>query len=493
MLRATEKLRTTGCIEIAEETGTNVLLNLLSLSLSSSSRALRSIIFLFLCFTCIFSSVGVAAVVPAQTQDPAKILASVKIKGTKRFNEEDVIAASGLQIGRAVSDEEFKKAARTLGDTGAFTDIAYSFTYSSAGTRLELQLSDAAKFLPARFEDFVWFTDDQLDKAIRAHAPLFHGELPAFGRMADEVSDALQTLLVQNSIPGRVDYLRTPGAGGDIESFNYSVADVLVRIRNIEFTGIAATEAPLLEAAAQKMLDREYSRSRMNALVERQLLPILRARGFLKASFGLPQPIVVKGASESNSEANGAEAAANNEETRHRTIVDVHLAAVQGLQYKLSGVDWSGNHEFSTEQLQAMVHLKPGQPANMVQLGENLAEVRTLYGSRGYVNATVKIDAQFDDAASAVKLRIEVKEDSVYHMGDLEFRGLDNSLTAKLREAWRIRQGEVFDATYLDQYLPVAHKLLPTSLDWEVVSHVTPNIRDKTVDVDLQYSVKAPK
>ena len=39
-------------------------------------------------------------------------------------------------------------------------------------------------------------------------------------------------------------------------------------------------------------------------------------------------------------------------------------------------------------------------------------------------------------------------------MGDLEFRGLDNSLTAKLRNAWKIRPGEVYDATYLSEYLP---------------------------------------
>jgi hypothetical protein len=78
-------------------------------------------------------------------------------------------------------------------------------------------------------------------------------------------------------------------------------------------------------------------------------------------------------------------------------------------------------------------------------------------------------------------------------MGELEFRGLDNSLTAKLRNAWKIRQGDVFDATYLSEYLPVAHKLLPSGLDWDVASHVTANVRDKTVDVDLIYSVKAPK
>ena len=78
-------------------------------------------------------------------------------------------------------------------------------------------------------------------------------------------------------------------------------------------------------------------------------------------------------------------------------------------------------------------------------------------------------------------------------MGELEFRGLDNSLMAKLRAAWKLRAGEVYDATYLNEYLPAAQKLLPANLDWEVSPHVTANIRDKTVDVDLIYAVKAPK
>jgi outer membrane protein assembly factor BamA len=90
-------------------------------------------------------------------------------------------------------------------------------------------------------------------------------------------------------------------------------------------------------------------------------------------------------------------------------------------------------------------------------------------------------------------IRLEVKEGPVYHMGELEFRGLDNSLMAKLRAAWKIRQGEVYDSTYLSEYLPAAQKLLPSNLDWDVTPHVTANIRDKSVDVDLIYSVKAPK
>ena len=77
-------------------------------------------------------------------------------------------------------------------------------------------------------------------------------------------------------------------------------------------------------------------------------------------------------------------------------------------------------------------------------------------------------------------------------MGDLEFRGLDNGLTAKLRNAWKIRPGEIYNSTYLSEYLPAAQRLLPPTLDWEVSPHVTPNVRDKTVDVDLIYTAKAP-
>ena len=109
------------------------------------------------------------------------------------------------------------------------------------------------------------------------------------------------------------------------------------------------------------------------------------------------------------------------------------------------------------------------------------------------MTATITPDSEFDDAASTVTIHLDVKEGYAYHMGELEFRGLDNSLTAKLRSAWKIRPGEIYDSTYLSEYLPAAQKLLPPALDWEVSPHVTANVRDKSVDVDLIYSVKAPK
>src|SRR5215472_16134901 len=140
----------------------------------------------------------------AQAPTSQRQLISIKVTGNKRFSENAIIAASGLQIGSVVTEDDFKKAATRLGAYGILSDVAYTYSFSSTGTKLELQVTEAPKFVPARFEDFVWFSDEELLKRIQERAPLFNGELPLSGRLADQVSDILQALLVENSIPGHV-------------------------------------------------------------------------------------------------------------------------------------------------------------------------------------------------------------------------------------------------------------------------------------------------
>ena len=434
---------------------------------------------------CLGSSVSAAV----QTQKPisqmpasARQLIGVKVTGSKRFAEQDIVAATGLQLGTPVNEDDFKRAARRLGDTGVFTDITYSYSYSSAGTKLEFHVVDADKFVPVRFEDFVWFSDADLLHRIKEHAPLFDGELPLSGRLPEEVSDVLQAMLVEKSIPGHVEYERVGKSDGPVEAILYRVADVLIQIRDVEFVGAGEAELPALTAASKRVFEREYSRTVLRSLIEKQLLPVYYSRGYLKASFGDPQPEVVKQPS-----------ASNDQGPRNLTIVDVSFPVTPGQQYKLKSLQWSGNEAIPTDTLAKMVRLEPGQAANMVRLGDSLSEVQKLYGSKGFVTASITPQPSFDETAGSVAITLEVKEGPVFHMGDLEFRGLDNGLTAKLRNTWKIRPGEVYNSTYLSEYLPAAQRLLPPTLDWEVSPHVTANVKDKTVDVDLIYSAKAPK
>ena len=254
-------------------------------------------------------------------------------------------------------------------------------------------------------------------------------------------------MLVENSIPGHVEYERVSKSEAPVKPFVYRVADVLIQIRNVEFVGAGEAELPALTAASRRVFDREYSRTILRSLIEKQLLPVYYSRGNLKASFGDPQPKVVKQPS-----------AANDEGPRNLTIVDVSFPVTPGQQYKLKSLLWSGNEAIPTDTLAKMVRLEPGHAANMVRLGDSLAEIQKLYGSKGYVTASITPQPSFDDAAGTVAITLEVKEGPVFHMGDLEFRGLDNGLTAKLRNAWKIRPGEIYNSTYLSEYLPARPK-----------------------------------
>jgi outer membrane protein assembly factor BamA len=413
-------------------------------------------------------------------------LIDVKVTGSKRFTSEEVAAASGLPLGTTVDDEAFRKAARQLGESGVFNDISYSYSYSSAGTRLDFKVTDADKFVPAHFLDFVWFTDQELAQKVHQHAPLFHGELPINGRLPDQVSDILQALLVENSIPGHVEYLKTPGPNGQLASVEYGVYNVVIRIHHVGFSGAGASELPLLEAGAEKLSGRDYYRALLSGFDEHVVLPLYHERGYLKASCAPQQPKVVK-------ETGPGTSPDTADDKQALTLLDVTIAITPGVQYKTTGWNWSGNENVPTADLQPLLHVKTGEPANTVQLEDDLRAVQQLYSSRGYITATIKGNAEFDEAASTVRYELVVTEGSVYRMGELEFRGIDNSLTAKLRAAWKIRPGDVYDATYLKEFLPQARRLLPPTIDWDVAPHVTAIAKDKTVDVDLEYTAKAPK
>ena len=64
----------------------------------------------------------------AQMPPSARQLIAIKVTGSKRFPEQAIADATGLQMGAAVNDDDFKKAARRLGDMGVFTEIAYTFS-----------------------------------------------------------------------------------------------------------------------------------------------------------------------------------------------------------------------------------------------------------------------------------------------------------------------------------------------------------------------------
>ena len=394
-------------------------------------------------------------------------LASVEVKGTQRYTGDDVLAACGLQLGQPVKEDDFQKATESLGRTGLFSNASFSYSYSSSGAKLELQLTDSDQLVPARFENFVWWPDQELLAKLHEQVPLFKGLLPLTGEMADQVSNALQTLLIERKIKGVADYTQIGPQNGPISAVLFTVGGRTIRIQKVSFTGASTEELGHLEEAAKPLLNAEYSRAKIENEERLSFRVFYLQTGHLKVGF------------------QGGDIKVSHE-TEDETSVDVTIHVTPGLQYKLADITWTGNKSFSLEQLQPLIHLKAGEPADAVELDKDLNEASALYGTKGYMAAKVIATPTMDDSTASVHYDLKVEEGDVYKMGDLEVRGLDEKARNKMVFDWKLLEGQIYDSSYLQRFLNDSAKDLPQDVHWSVTAHQAVN-DDQTVDVSLLY------
>ena len=425
-------------------------------------RVLLLFPFLIFCVTLLAQSSGKATVT-------YKLL-SIKVKGLAHFQEDQITKASGLKLGQFVGEEDFKQALAKLGDTGLFTNLTYSYHYSNAGCDLEIEASENGKLLPIVFENFVWFSDDQLLNLLRARVPLFDGRLPEGGNLADQVTDALNAVLAERNISGKADYLRSAAkVNGPIDSYVYKVTFHAVVVRNVDFPGAAQAEIPALQAANQ-LAGQDYLRSKVGPQVKFNFLPVYLSRGYLKAKFGDPQ---VKVASDIA-----------------QTLVDLSIPVVPGIQFKLTQIGWSGNQAFASNKLQELIHLKGGLPANAVQLDQDLEAVQKLYGTKGYLMAQVKPVPSLDDAQATVSYQLSVIEGDQFRMGDLMIDGIDRVAVKNMTAQWEMKKGDVYDNSYPRRFFQVIYRDVGLARSYSFSMRETMNRQDKTVSLALHFSPK---
>ncbi|HLW88182.1 MAG TPA: POTRA domain-containing protein [Terriglobales bacterium] len=408
---------------------------------------------------------------PAPKELPASAyqLLAIKVTGSERYKPEDIAAATGLQLGQTVHEEDFRAGVRILGDSGAFVDVAFSFDYSAKGTKGEFHVKDSPDFVPARFENFVWFSNRDLAEKLHARVPLFHGELPIRGDLVDQVSLALQAMLIDKTIEGSVDYTRVGAEGGPTQAFDFSVTGPHITIHEVQFPGADPSLLPVLKAAARELSGRDYSRDAIRAMAEKNFLRFYLQRGYLRATLGDPEASVVKSDPE-------------------QVTVDVVLRPDPGAQYKLAELSISGNKVISTDTLRKLIPARIGEPINAIEMEDDETALQHLYGSRGYVAVVIKTSRELDDKTLSVKYGLAISEGDVYTMGELDIHGLDSPTTAKMQTAWKLRTGDTYNSDYPQQFAKQADEELR---DWNITIHESVNPKDKTVDVTLRFDPRS--
>ena len=433
----------------------------------------------------VLGSVAGAWAAPASSL--GKII-DIRVTGLKRYKPEEVLPLAGLAVGQTVTEDDLKDATNQLAKTGAFSNLAYSYSTVSGTVKLTLDLTETDKLLAVHFDNFVWWTDDDLRTKLRGRVPLYRDELPIAGTLPDSVADGLQALLSERQLPGHVTYSRFGEMGQSLQAFVYHVEDISVRIRSVDFPGSAAVELPALQDAARKQLiGKQYSSAQVTMVAGIDFREVYESRGYLQVEFGAPTttaPDTAKrNAASSDQTADANDDASNDSNVVH---VDVHLPVKPGAQFRLRSVDWNGNHAIPTSQLEKFISVPVGEIADLPRLRLGLEQVTKIYGARGYMKLQQKLVPHLDAVAKTASFTVQIAEGDVYHFGELTIEGVDSKTAARLRDHWSLRQGEPFDTSYEMSFMKETQSLLPQGRWSSADIHLDES--DKTVDVVLKYT-----
>jgi outer membrane protein assembly factor BamA len=371
--------------------------------------------------------------------DPAKSyrLAAVHFTGLSEITEQQAAVATGLHTGDSVTPAQIGEIQFRLAGSGVFESVVYRYTTHADDLTTYFELKESQNSLPFVFDNFVWFSRDEIDQALRKAVPLYSDRAPIKGTTHQEILDTLVALLHSKGVDGTVEEIAfSPRPGEPLNTLLFQVKGFPMPVRSVKFPGASGLAEAQLVAASAEILGKDYSISRWTDHASYRLYALYRRNGYLRVRFGKPV-----GSTMGNS--NGGSP----------VEVAVTIPVEEGFQYSWEKATWAGNRQLPSAELDRLLDMKAKEVANQDKIDAGIAAIEREYLSRGYIEVALNPRPILHDTERLANYDFSVDEGAQYRMGQVHFSGVPDAAAQKLAKNWKLKPGDFFDAVGIDDYM----------------------------------------
>ncbi len=376
-----------------------------------------------------------AKVQPAAKPTPY-VIHAIEFQGKTPYSQAALESATGLKIGAPMTSEDLQSAAERLISTGAFGDVQATLDgpMKSISVIFKITPAEQVHMLRASFDNFVWFSQQELTSEVQKRVPLFNGFVPEGGTVQEAVQDALQQMLVAKFPTAKVEsQLVAPHPGQPFRVAEYHVVFPDIRIHSLTITGAPAGYAVSTDRIIRALTGATYNDGLVGGY-EEKILADYKNAGYQDAALTDLKTTIASS-------------------TPTKVEVDIATKLQAGELYRVSQITWAGSSEMSADAFAKATKLHPGDIASQQALYDSLDAIDTTYRNRGFIDVLLDSGAKLNPATHEVAYTITATPRPQYNLPDQKVTGLTPEQRREFDAAWKLTPGEIYDAGYVKSFL----------------------------------------
>jgi hypothetical protein len=296
--------------------------------------------------------------------------------------------------------------------------------------------------------------------------------------MRDQVVAVLTSLLAAKGVEGAAIVTSPVGdANGDQVAIAYRIDSPAVVVEPVRIEGYSGVWTQPLQSV-EKAIDGQPFDASMRDKVTAAVRAVYDSRGFLGMTMTDPawgEPRLMGG----------------------KILVPLKVAITSegGGQFRVSGLHLEGDLFMTDEQFAQRSKLHVGDVANPGFWKQTQEMIAAPYKTHGYMEAQIDAVPALDRTKHTVDYTIKVEPGAVYRMGNLAVANLSEAQKAEVLPYWKMREGDVFNASLIPQFMDDYHRLRAPELQsirgWSFHAKWTADKSAHTVDVLLTFEPPA--